>query len=1111
MPPASLSPFIVRGLNEGSPAKRRRLEPFGLSSASSPNPSPVSTPTPSSRNTTSFGPSRISSTPMASTSVAGSTILDDEEYAAARRASARRVLQVWNNLEHRYARAMDEDDIVDLRSGRLVQDRGILRAREGRLNYGDLLEGGETEEKDEGYASTDTSDFPLNDGEGEEGEEDERVVGANTAGIADSDPDEPVLAGDPRREESEVEEEPLDDDLFGAWDTVPAPPEEPEQPPDEQDPDVSNDTTISFIYSDVRPKLERLAREREESPLPADDLKAFLAAESKIRAQPGYVEPEDDEVVFLGYGDRRPFSLAQYDRGSDGDVENDGVAHEAEVEESEDELNVWATVPAPAESFDTAPQGAVPNDSATVSDESDADDQNHNSVLPPTVETDSDVSEQDTSPPSSLLKKKFANLSVSARTDAAASSSPVRPARRAKVQTQTSDQSPKSDARRKKGKQPATPKGGLYSQRRGASTPELFERNDVGPSRHSTSPTKSKKASPSKSVLSSPTPKRLPKGHTTPSKHQRPTTVLVPEVVVPFRPDITKPRIHVDKESVSPSKQGRVNARKAPKERTQDTDSSPKRKRKRHIRKDDVMDLTVSSDEDQARFVARMSSLGLHDTGPDDLEFEAQPAKGGRGTTSPSRTPSPGFERWLDENSPDDEAWRSDDDTGHAEAFENAPVSPSHMPQTLVPQHVVQQPLPPPVPVQPPMQTIPFAQPTPQAAYPPQVQQVPSGHYPQTPYFASPYQPPVPAAQYQPQLPALQPPPAIAGAQPGPVPPTFGSGPEALLTQVLYTINYLAYQNVAAANAATVAQTPGAATGALQSHTQLQQVAPVVVQAPPPPQQNPPGQHHVMTSGMFFAAPPMPYQSVSNPVTPSAPVHIQPPAFASPVTWEGSGQGSGPSTPTRPPGEYGRSAVTPTTGWSSFDFSAQLTADPKGKGKAREVAPEEPVQRPNTRFNRSFDEILVGSNMVSRTPSVGSSKVAPMRGRIRADQGSAPPPVPSSSKPRWSFAFDRGADAELHRPPPSTASGSSKGGMARSRSQHDLLRRKMPGPSSPLASPHRPKSSLDGARIASDASSSIVPTSPRAVLARARAALSSNVSNGGFKVPNPINTSKGRG
>lgn len=47
---------------------------------------------------------------------------------AEREASTLRMLDVWSQLAQRYTRRLDEDDIIDLRTDKIVKDRGVLRA-----------------------------------------------------------------------------------------------------------------------------------------------------------------------------------------------------------------------------------------------------------------------------------------------------------------------------------------------------------------------------------------------------------------------------------------------------------------------------------------------------------------------------------------------------------------------------------------------------------------------------------------------------------------------------------------------------------------------------------------------------------------------------------------------------------------------------------------------------------------------------------------------------------------------------------------------------------------------------------------------------------------------
>ncbi|KAG8966217.1 C-8 sterol isomerase [Tulasnella sp. 425] len=248
-----------------------------------------------------------------------STPLEDHRHAEARRASVSRVLSIWGSLEQRYARAIDDDDIIDLRNGTLVQDRGVLKARSKPWHYGQMLQGA-------GDAEGETND----DDEDDEEDEDERD------GITASE------------------------DELGEWATVPAPPSASPSPnasrasspgPALQSESRRPTTHPTFLHADFLPKLEKLAKEREDSPLPPADLEAFMAAEQslKARTKPDHLEPEtpsddDDEIVHLGY------ETGQEDAATSGADERGAVGRH---EDSEDELDDWDTVPAPPSDEET--------------------------------------------------------------------------------------------------------------------------------------------------------------------------------------------------------------------------------------------------------------------------------------------------------------------------------------------------------------------------------------------------------------------------------------------------------------------------------------------------------------------------------------------------------------------------------------------------------------------------------------------------------------------------------------------------------------------------------------------------------------------------------------
>lgn len=95
------------------PAKKRRL---------------ASTPTSSSFSL---------STPRSSSRPEQPTLPDLHD---ARTASSMRVLSIWSSLAERYNRRIDEDDIVDIRTGEIIKDRGVLSELPKRYNFGDLAD-----------------------------------------------------------------------------------------------------------------------------------------------------------------------------------------------------------------------------------------------------------------------------------------------------------------------------------------------------------------------------------------------------------------------------------------------------------------------------------------------------------------------------------------------------------------------------------------------------------------------------------------------------------------------------------------------------------------------------------------------------------------------------------------------------------------------------------------------------------------------------------------------------------------------------------------------------------------------------------------------------------
>ncbi|KIK90786.1 hypothetical protein PAXRUDRAFT_70420, partial [Paxillus rubicundulus Ve08.2h10] len=82
---------------------------------------------------------RLAGTPSSSTSAtpsASNDLASPVDVHSARRASTLRVLNVWAQLAERYNKRLDEDDIVDLFSGAIIKDRGVLKGVSKDYNIG---------------------------------------------------------------------------------------------------------------------------------------------------------------------------------------------------------------------------------------------------------------------------------------------------------------------------------------------------------------------------------------------------------------------------------------------------------------------------------------------------------------------------------------------------------------------------------------------------------------------------------------------------------------------------------------------------------------------------------------------------------------------------------------------------------------------------------------------------------------------------------------------------------------------------------------------------------------------------------------------------------------
>ena len=104
--------------------RRLSLEPQRalLTPSASPSLPPPDRPLAKRPRLRSTPSSSISATPSASNESSSSA-----EVNSARRASTLRVLNVWAQLAERYNKRLDEDDIVDLYSGAIIKDRGVVK------------------------------------------------------------------------------------------------------------------------------------------------------------------------------------------------------------------------------------------------------------------------------------------------------------------------------------------------------------------------------------------------------------------------------------------------------------------------------------------------------------------------------------------------------------------------------------------------------------------------------------------------------------------------------------------------------------------------------------------------------------------------------------------------------------------------------------------------------------------------------------------------------------------------------------------------------------------------------------------------------------------------
>ncbi|KLO11472.1 hypothetical protein SCHPADRAFT_998878 [Schizopora paradoxa] len=131
MTPSASPPFFRRP-DMPSPSKKRRISETPSLAGSS-----------SRSGTFSSISSSLPSPPTSRSS----------EDSVAESASARRVLDIWSSLADKYARGIDEDDIVDIRTGKIIQDSGFLSSSNTEWKFGCFMNLSDEEDEEEGDAN----------------------------------------------------------------------------------------------------------------------------------------------------------------------------------------------------------------------------------------------------------------------------------------------------------------------------------------------------------------------------------------------------------------------------------------------------------------------------------------------------------------------------------------------------------------------------------------------------------------------------------------------------------------------------------------------------------------------------------------------------------------------------------------------------------------------------------------------------------------------------------------------------------------------------------------------------------------------------------------------
>lgn len=93
---------------------------------------------------------------------------DSKELDQACWESTMRLRDAWAQLEQRYARPLEEDDIIDLREERIVQDRGVIRSLQANTSFGCISkpdEPGNDASNEDGDTHSGDEDDPMDSDE----------------------------------------------------------------------------------------------------------------------------------------------------------------------------------------------------------------------------------------------------------------------------------------------------------------------------------------------------------------------------------------------------------------------------------------------------------------------------------------------------------------------------------------------------------------------------------------------------------------------------------------------------------------------------------------------------------------------------------------------------------------------------------------------------------------------------------------------------------------------------------------------------------------------------------------------------------------------------------